>query len=150
MILATEEHMDAILELYDEIIALHAEIEPEFFITGQQSREFIENTIKSEESDILLALKNNQVVGFSMVKKETTPPYPMLKPRKYAYLLDLIVAEKQRGQGFGKQLLNDSIAWQKNNKLEYLELCVIEANNYAKKLYESFGFETYSRQMIIQ
>lgn len=148
MYLATEHHIEAILELYEEIIAMHAKIEPDFFITGEQSREFIENTIKSSDSDILLVLNGNKVVGFAMLKKEMTPPYPMLKPRKYAYLLDLIVTESERGKGFGKELLKDSITWQKNNNLEYLELCVIEANSYAKKVYESFGFKTYSRQMI--
>lgn len=145
MNIATIQHVDAIFLLYQEIIETHANLEPEYFKKAEQSKEFIKEMIESPDSDILLAYSKQLVVGFSMIKEVETPAYPMMKNRKYAYILDLVVTQSNRGQGLGKELLNDSIAWQKMRQLEYIELCVIEKNNHAKKMYESLGFKTFSR-----
>ncbi len=150
MNIATIQHVDAIFLLYQEIIETHANLEPEYFKKAEQSKEFIKEMIESPDSDILLAYSKQLVVGFSMIKEVETPAYPMMKNRKYAYILDLVVTQSNRGQGLGKELLNDSIAWQKMRQLEYIELCVIEKNNHAKKMYESLGFKTFSRQMILK
>ena len=150
MNIATIQHVDAIFLLYQEIIETHANLEPEYFKKAEQSKEFIREMIESPDSDILLAYSKQLVVGFSMIKEVETPAYPMMKNRKYAYILDLVVTQSNRGQGLGKELLNDSIAWQKMRQLEYIELCVIEKNNHAKKMYESLGFKTFSRQMILK
>ncbi|MEG2937166.1 MAG: GNAT family N-acetyltransferase [Vagococcus sp.] len=150
MNIATIQHVDAIFLLYQEIIETHANLEPEYFKKAEQSKEFIREMIESPDSDILLAYSKQLVVGFSMIKEVETPAYPMMKNRKYAYILDLVVTQSNRGQGLGKELLNDSIVWQKMRQLEYIELCVIEKNNHAKKMYESLGFKTFSRQMILK
>ncbi|MBO0437484.1 GNAT family N-acetyltransferase [Vagococcus fluvialis] len=150
MNIATIQHVDAIFLLYQEIIEIHANLEPEYFKKAEQSKEFIREMIESPDSDILLAYSKQLVVGFSMIKEVETPAYPMMKNRKYAYILDLVVTQSNRGQGLGKELLNDSIVWQKMRQLEYIELCVIEKNNHAKKMYESLGFKTFSRQMILK
>lgn len=145
MNIATIQHVDAIFLLYQEIIETHANLEPEYFKKAEQSKEFIKEMIESPDSDILLSYSKQLVVGFSMIKEVETPTYPMMKNRKYAYILDLVVTQSNRGQGLGKELLNDSIAWQKMRQLEYIKLCVIEKNNHAKKMYESLGFKTFSR-----
>ncbi|MEQ7220851.1 GNAT family N-acetyltransferase [Vagococcus fluvialis] len=145
MNVATIQHVDTIFLLYQEIIETHAKLEPDYFKKAKQSKEFIREMIESPDSDILLSYSKQLVVGFSMIKEVETPAYPMMKNRKYAYILDLVVTQSNRGQGLGKELLNDSIAWQKMRQLEYIELCVIEKNNHAKKMYESLGFKTFSR-----
>lgn len=150
MNVATIQHVDTIFLLYQEIIETHAKLEPDYFKKAEQSKEFIREMIESPDSDILLSYSKQLVVGFSMIKEVETPAYPMMKNRKYAYILDLVVTQSNRGQGLGKELLNDSIAWQKMRQLEYIELCVIEKNNHAKKMYESLGFKTFSRQMILK
>lgn len=150
MNVATIQHVDTIFLLYQEIIETHAKLEPDYFKKAKQSKEFIREMIESPDSDILLSYSKQLVVGFSMIKEVETPAYPMMKNRKYAYILDLVVTQSNRGQGLGKELLNDSIAWQKMRQLEYIELCVIEKNNHAKKMYESLGFKTFSRQMILK
>jgi len=150
MNVATIQHVDTIFLLYQEIIETHANLEPDYFKKAEQSKEFIKEMIESPNSDILLSYSKQLVVGFSMIKEVETPAYPMMKNRKYAYILDLVVTQSNRGQGLGKELLNDSIAWQKMRQLEYIELCVIEKNNHAKKMYESLGFKTFSRQMILK
>ncbi|MFI3622819.1 GNAT family N-acetyltransferase [Vagococcus fluvialis] len=150
MNVATIQHVDTIFLLYQEIIETHAKLEPDYFKKAEQSKKFIREMIESPDSDILLSYSKQLVVGFSMIKEVETPAYPMMKNRKYAYILDLVVTQSNRGQGLGKELLNDSIAWQKMRQLEYIELCVIEKNNNAKKMYESLGFKTFSRQMILK
>nr|WP_279011697.1 GNAT family N-acetyltransferase [Vagococcus fluvialis] len=150
MNVATIQHVDTIFLLYQEIIETHAKLEPDYFKKAKQSKKFIREMIESPDSDILLSYSKQLVVGFSMIKEVEVPAYPMMKKRKYAYILDLVVTQSNRGQGLGKVLLNDSIAWQKMRQLEYIELCVIEKNNHAKKMYESLGFKTFSRQMILK
>ena len=148
MIKATLTDKDIIYELYEELIKSQARLEPDFYQEATQGMNFIEDMINNEDSDILIVLEQEQIVGFSVIKEMTTPSYPMFRPKEYAYIYDLVVRESARKKGFGKALLQSSVDWMKERELEYLELAVLDNNKDGKSLYENFGFRSFSKQMI--
>ncbi len=58
-----------------------------------------------------------------------------------AYLYGLAVAKEYRGQGWGKQLLAESLQEIKEKGIKQVELTVDPANKRACTLYRKFGFE---------
>ena len=148
MIKATLADKAIIFDLYDELIKSQAKLEPDFYQEATQGMNFIEDMINNEDSDILIVLEQEQIVGFSVIKEMTAPSYPMFRPKEYAYIYDLVVRESARKKGFGKALLQSSVGWMKERELEYLELAVLDNNKDGKSLYENFGFRSFSKQMI--
>lgn len=130
-----------ILDLYEELIDYHLHLEPEFFKRGKQSRIFLERIINNDESDIVLALDNEIVVGFVLMQKEQSVNLSMLKVYSYAYLTDIFVSEGYRGHGIGQQLIHFCEQWAKQEGLDYIELNVWAKNVDAIKLYEKCGFK---------
>lgn len=60
-------------------------------------------------------------------------------PFDECHLMTIAVAPKQRGQGYGRQLLTHAIE-QSRAKANYMILEVRQENHIARQLYESFGF----------
>ena len=98
---ATNNDILAISELYCEQFREMAKLIPDFIKEGNQSTEFIENTIANEESDILVYENAGIVVGFILLQAKTRPDFQFMLPGKYCYIMDIIVTENYRGKGFG-------------------------------------------------
>lgn len=143
-------HLEELDDLYKVIIASQSDLEPYYYQKANQSKEFIKSMITNPDSDILITLNQNEVTGFSAIKEVESPGYPMFIKRKSAYILDLVVMPEYRRQGLAQKLLRDSVTWKEERKLDYLELCVLESNQAGLKLYETAGFDTFSRQMILK
>jgi GNAT superfamily N-acetyltransferase len=56
-------------------------------------------------------------------------------------LYDIIVDEKYRGKGYGKNLVNSIINQAQNQNISHAYLQVVDTNNIAKGLYKSLGFK---------
>ena len=98
---ATSNDITAISELYREQFREMAKLIPYFIKEGDQSKEFIENTISGIDSDILVYEDNSKVVGFILLQAKKRPDFPFIIPGRYCYIMDIIVTENSRGQGFG-------------------------------------------------
>lgn len=55
--------------------------------------------------------EKEEIVGFLVIKELVSPIYPMFKPKKYAYILDLVVKPDFRNKGYSKQLFKNSVDW---------------------------------------
>lgn len=117
-----------------------AALQSTYFQACHQDPAFIHNMINADNSTILVALQDQQVVGFAMLQQQATPPYPMFINHQYAFLLDLIVDQNYRNQGIATQLLDACKAWTTDRQLAYLELNVLANNLPALKLYEQQDF----------
>ena len=99
---ATMSDIPTISELYREQFREMSKLIPDFIKDGDQSKEFIENTITNKESDILVYESEGIVVGFILLQAKTRPDFPFMLPGKYCYIMDIIVTENHRGKGFAK------------------------------------------------
>lgn len=144
---ATNNDIPAIAELYREQFREMAKLIPDFIKEGDQSTEFIKNTIADEESDILVYENDGMVAGFILLQFKTRPDFPFMLPGKYCYIMDIIVTEKYRGKGFGTALMNAAKDWTKERDCNFINLDVLVNNPGAINLYEKLGFIPKAQEM---
>lgn len=144
---ATNNDIPAIAELYREQFREMAKLIPDFIKEGDQSTEFIENTIANEESDILVYENDGMVVGFILLQAKIRPDFPFMLPGKYCYILDIIVTKNHRGKGFGTALMNAAKDWAKEWDCNFINLDVLVNNLSAINLYEKLGFIPKAQEM---
>lgn len=138
--IATFSDISAIKTLYRVLFTDMSKLQPKYFKEGDQDTAFLQSILEDNEADIIIAEKENQVIGFALLQAKVTPEYECLVFHKYAYLMDLVVAPKQRGGGTGTKLMNACKDWARSRNLEYLELNVLRENEAAIKLYEREKF----------
>lgn len=144
---ATINDVSAIGKLYREQFKEMSKLIPDFIKEGDQSTEFLENTISNENSDILVYEMNDTVVGFILLQAKQRPDFPFIVPGKYCYIMDLIVTEKYRNNGFGTELMNSAKIWGKEKDCRFINLEVLTNNPKAIALYEKLGFIPKAQEM---
>lgn len=144
---ATFDDIPAIADLYREQFREMSKLIPDFIKEGDQSAEFIENTISNDNSDILVYENDGTVVGFILLQAKTRPEFEFMLPGKYCYIMDIIVTEKYRGKGFGTALMNAAKDWAKEQNCNLINLDVLVNNHGAIKLYEKLGFIPKAQEM---
>ncbi|MGV3464936.1 MAG: GNAT family N-acetyltransferase [Heyndrickxia sp.] len=131
---------------YQELRLRALEINPEAFgSTYEREVEFTQKMIeerirRTEERFVLGAFDDeNVLVGIVTYKRETS-----LKTAHKGNIYGMFVAPETRGQGLGKQLIQELVSKAKQSDgLEQINLTVVSNNLPAKKLYSASGFETY-------
>lgn len=144
---ATSNDITAISELYREQFREMAKLVPYFIKEGDQSKEFIESTISGTDSDILVCEDNSKVVGFILLQAKKRPDFPFVIQGRYCYIMDIIVTENSRGQGFGTALMNSAKEWSKEQNCIFLNLDVLTNNTTAIRIYEKLGFVSKAQEM---
>lgn len=124
-----------------------AKLVPYFIKEGDQSKEFIESTISGTDSDILVCEDNSKVVGFILLQAKKRPDFPFVIQGRYCYIMDIIVTENSRGQGFGTALMNSAKEWSKEQNCIFLNLDVLTNNTTAIRIYEKLGFVSKAQEM---
>lgn len=137
----------AICDLYPILFAEAAKLQPMFWDVRVQSESFIQELIQKETAEIFVAQQGAVTVGFAAVTQQGTPPFPCIKPYRYAYLMDLFVLPMFRRKGIGTQLMNQVKLWARQRSLSYVELGVLEENARAIGLYERNAFKGVMRTM---
>ncbi len=84
---------------------------------------------------VFYAIENDKVVGWVDINASENP---MLCHRGF---LGMGLLKEYRGQGLGKQLLNEAINHARNIGLEKVELSVYTTNYSAISLYKKIGFK---------
>ena len=144
---ATVDDIPAISELYREQFREMAKLIPDFIKEGNQSVEFLEKTISSDDSDILVYENDGRVVGFILLQAKERPDFDFMLPGKYCYIMDIIVTESHRNKGFATALMNSAKDWAKEQSCNLINLDVLVNNHGAIKLYEKLGFIPKAQEM---
>jgi ribosomal protein S18 acetylase RimI-like enzyme len=80
----------------------------------------------------VLAERNGQPVGFALTIRSTAG--------EYAQLIRVAIHPAAQGQGIGRQLVVDAIAYARENDTPGLSLNTQVSNIVSRRLYESLGF----------
>lgn len=144
---ATINDIPAIGKLYREQYEEMSKLIPDFIKEEDQSTEFIENTISNENSDILVCEIDDIIIGFILLQAKQRPDFSFIVPGKYCYIMDLIVTEKYRNNGFGTELMNSAKIWAKEKDCRFINLEVLTNNPKAIALYEKLGFIPKAQEM---
>ncbi|MEH7122455.1 GNAT family N-acetyltransferase [Bacillus sp. JJ1773] len=126
-LIALKDHPSAFASSYEEEKDRPAEVYGERFQSGDSL------TFGAFEDDALIG----SVTLFNESK---------LKLKHRANIFAMYVSTEKRKMGIGKQLISAAIEKAKElNEIEQIYLTVEATNEPAKKLYHSFGFETFGR-----
>jgi ribosomal protein S18 acetylase RimI-like enzyme len=142
---ATEQDIDAILELNRQIGLIHFEHAPEVFCPpSPQERDFLLNAIGSEGRLFCVAVLEAEVVGFLTARIDINEAIPFLTKLPICRIGSVVVDENHRSRGIGKALIAHCDGWAKAHDACQIRLEVMSFNERAKSLYQSLGFQRQS------
>ena len=136
--------------LIDAVDRLHRDNLPQKFQESDGSvrdRNFILDLITDESVGLFVAEREAQLVGLVHIVIRDTPDIPILVPRRYAVIDNLVVKEGFQRVGIGRALMDKAHNWAIAKGAKLVELNVYDFNEAALAFYERLGYKTYSRQM---
>lgn len=96
---------------------------------------FAEHVAKQPDSELLLAVIDDSVAGYLMVRGDSS------ERTKHRAYIAMGVHEAYRGEGVGRTLLTEVEKWAQEKGISRLELTVLAGNSIAIHLYEKLGYE---------
>jgi len=144
---------DQINNLFWQSDLYHYNNEPYIYEKSNEharSKEYIESLINDKASIFIVLEIENNIIGFLYAYEETKGGLPFHKKRKYIVIDNIVVDEKHQNKGYGKKLLDYIIKYAKDKNYNDIELYVYCFNKKAIKLYEKYGFENLTQNMILK
>lgn len=100
---------------------------------------FLQERIKSKDSEIFVAEENGTLTGFVQLY----PIFSSTRMQRYWLLNDLYVNENHRGKGYSKELIEKAKELCKASNACGILLETGKSNDIGNQLYPSSGFELY-------
>lgn len=151
IISATESFVPEIVELWKEFWDYHQKMEPQFFVMSKDGpskfEEYLRGLIKSDESQVLVALEGGQMVAYSIAQILKRPP--IAKHPEYGFISHLCVKSEYRRKGLGKQISDKILEWFKSRQIDRIELSVVAKNQIAYSFWKKQGFEIFLHRMFL-
>jgi GNAT superfamily N-acetyltransferase len=147
---AVESDYDEVCRLLDQVDRLHRQHLPAIYRRPDgpvREWDYFAGLLADENVGIFLAELAGELVGFIHVLSAQAREIPILVPRRFAVIDNLVVTEPARRQGIGSLLIEEAENWAREHSLTTIELTVYEFNQGAIALYEKTGYETLSRRM---
>ncbi|MEI7578461.1 MAG: GNAT family N-acetyltransferase [bacterium] len=107
--------------------------------------------VQQKKANILVAEQEGVVVGFGfgVIKEHNIEALQEFKDLKSGLITDLYVDCNYRGQGIGRELVKQFMAYFKANGCHQAEIYVLHANDQAHELYKRLGFKDELSEMCI-
>ena len=115
----------------------------EFTRTLLQQREWIKHKLVNRNETIIIAEKDDEVVGFIVFESTQNR-----KRLSHTGCFGLLIQKDYRGLGIGKMLIQALLEWaEKNPLIEKVSLAVYSTNHRAISLYKRMGFIEEGRKI---
>ena len=144
----TDNDMDQLAEIWKDFMDFHQAMNP-FFTRRPDGHEnfttFALSLLEKEDFLLIGAFDGEIMAGYALAQEACYPPVFLMD--KYCMLTDIALAEKYRGQGVGKKLIETVKDWAREKGLNRMELRVAHENTNARGFYEKMGFKDYLHQL---
>ncbi len=106
---------------------------------------FIKSMIISKDSDYILAIDDERIVGYALIEERVSPykEYDSFVEDHYAFIYEIVVLPEYRNKGYGKKIIDEAVKWAKSKKLTSIELNALSNNYSARAFYERIGFKEF-------
>jgi len=144
---------DGLCALFEEVDALHVANLPHIFRRPDgriREREYVLGLIVDEDVGLFVAEVEAQPAGLVCAILRESPDIPILVPRRYAVIDNLVVSKAFRRRGIGRALMGRAQQWALAQGADSVELTVWGFNQRAVEFYRHLGFETVSHRMAKQ
>jgi len=148
---ATAGDYDALCAIIDEVDTLHRDRMPHIFQKPPgpvRDKEYILGLLADDNVGLFVAEAEGQVAGFVHILVRDTPPWPVLVPRRLAFVDSLAVGQEFQRRGIGRALMDRAHLWAIAKGAVDVELNVFEFNQPALAFYRALGYETSTRRMV--
>ena len=107
----------------------------------------IKAMIESNDTEVVVALINKEIIASGYVQIKKANPY--LKFDQFGYIGFMFVKPEYRGKGISQKIIEQLKLWAKSKGINELRLDVYEDNHKAVSAYERFGFKKHLVEMRI-
>lgn len=146
---ARETDFDDLLALRRQIHGLHVTNRPDVYEdTDPLTAEEYEEMRQNEKAVFLVALEDEQAIGYAFAVLREPSVNPKMKPRIVLYVQDLCVDLHRRRHGVGKALLDALRQEGAARGAASMELMLWSFNDTAKAFYASYGMT--ERSLILE
>lgn len=137
--------------LVRQIHELHLSNRPDIYNDGESfPKECFEKVLSDVNNLNYVYVENKKIVGVLNATLQYTNPLPIIKPRTYYFIENLVVDKNHRRKGIAKKLFNYLTLKAKENNIDSIELNVWSFNTEAIKFYESMGMNIKNIRMEIK
>ena len=146
---ALETDFDQVGIIFADENAFHSRLLPDRFQIAEpiMTPDWFKKILTDENKALLVAEKDDRLVGLVLIELMTAPDDPIFKPRRYAYIEELAVLKEHRGHGIGRLLMAKTHEWITAQGVKEVELFVWEDNPKAIRFYEQLGYQMVRRGM---
>jgi len=137
---AAETDTEDLLRLLDEQISFHAELLPSFFRATPASELRIRAVFDDPNAEFLVADDSGTLCGLAQLQFCSAKDLPILVPKVYARIQELVVSHGHRGCGVGTALMEACRTWARGRGAVSLRTSVVFANRQARAFYDRHGF----------
>ena len=134
--------------LVRQIHELHLSNRPDIYNDGESfPKECFEKVLSDVNNLNYVYVENKKIVGVLNATLQHTNPLPIIKPRTYYFIENLVVDKNHRRKGIAKKLFHYLTLKAKENNIDSIELNVWSFNTEAIKFYESMGMNIKNIRM---
>lgn len=146
---AKRSELDRVNEIRLQVNNVHANGRPDIFRNDfcDEMQNIIYRVFDNENSDVIVAVKDETICGFATVEYITREETPYSLRRKFYQIAEFGVDENYRRMGVATQIINFCKNEAKSKGFGRLELDVWKFNKGAIEFYNSVGFKTYREYM---
>ncbi len=130
-----------IRRLLDEQNTFNTELQPTVFRRSSVPSLRVESIFDDEASQMWVAECQGRLVGFIEFPIRETKNLPVLVPRTYVYIQELIVSEAWQSRGVGTELMEAARSWTRDHGIRSLRTSVVPHNESALAFYRRQGFD---------
>ncbi|WP_339613779.1 GNAT family N-acetyltransferase [uncultured Parvibaculum sp.] len=141
---------EAVTGLIGELNDAESQIEPNRADASAAAAHFgwLQDHVERHDGEWLVAERQGWIAGFGCyIVEEANGAYIRPPFRRYAMILDVSVTADARGQGIGRQLIQEIEDRAGERRLGEVRLGVLGGNANAIRLYEELGYGDYERVM---
>jgi ribosomal protein S18 acetylase RimI-like enzyme len=146
---ATEEDLEAIGRLWQEMMDYHCTLDPNVFALAEDAlscwREWLDTILSEENRVVLVAEVDGKPVGYVHGTVGETPP--VYAQRKHGAIVEISVTASWRRRGVGGKLIAALFDWFRQRGLAEVRMGRSPRNPLATAFWRKMGFEPYMVQM---
>ncbi|MHB9024557.1 MAG: GNAT family N-acetyltransferase [Armatimonadota bacterium] len=145
---ATRKDLDAIGNLWIELMSFHAALDPRFRIPSHGREKYMRHTqegLADRHYRVLVAEDNGRVIGYISGYIALNPP--IFPTPRYGFIADLCVTAHSRRRGVGRSLVTALRHWFQVNDMEHVQLNVAHCNPVSQAFWRKVGCSDYLDHM---
>jgi len=135
--------------LWKELMNYHETLDKTYYGLNKDAlstwKTWITKEMKKKNFFVLLAEKNNKVIGYANGSIQKRPPCFTIQ--KNGYVEGAVVSSKYRRKGITKMLMDELFKWFKKQKVKFIELRVYSNNKTGLATWRKLGFKEKLKRM---